>query len=91
MNGNFDARLRRLEILNPAVKREEWRAYLASCFAGERYEGHRAAIIEALTSDTPVYDFDRLGIHHHIEWWNRGTPGAGPLILTTRTQTWDAV
>jgi len=90
MSNNWDTRLKRLEQHTPGAQREAYREYLAAFFASEQYDGHRRTIIEALSGEMPVYDFNHEDTHYHIEWHHRAQVGA-PWVIICATLIWDAV
>jgi hypothetical protein len=73
-------RLERLERRQRVDRSAEWPAFLADYFAEPEYDGHREAIIAALTGEEPRYTFDTTTdkgqeATYLIWWWSRDDGG----------------
>lgn len=74
-------RVATLERRMPPNRRAAWRSFLTAYFAASEYDGHRAAIIDALTSDLPHYSFTGAdGTLYAVGWWDRNHAPAVKVI-----------
>ena|SRR5258708_5490620 len=75
-----------LERRTPVDHRDEWPAFLVACLAEPQYDAHREAIIRALLSDTPMYEFEITDEHGNpanclLSWYHRDDGLVPPVII----------
>lgn len=86
---SLSKRVRHLERAIKPDQKAQQRAYLERCFAGPEYDDHRAALIEALLSDFPQYDFIEGETAYLVSWWQRER--LQPFVIRTYSALFAAI
>lgn len=88
-NTSLARRVRHLERTIQPDQKSQWRAYLERTFADPEYDEHRAALIEALLTDSPQYTFKSADYGYVVSWWRRER--LAPVVIRLLPALYDAI